>query len=92
MSVGGENFYFADGNGRSRGVAIALKKSLNIEIHNIIREDTGRYIMMYVTLEGKRMLFANIYAPNEDSPEFFDRLHKILDKMNPEINSIWWGL
>ena len=41
----GHRIYFAHGTSAARGVAILFKKAVNLTIHDIVREPSGRYII-----------------------------------------------
>ena len=62
--------YFSHGTSSARGTCIFIRAHVQNEIHNVISDSNGRYIILDITIEGIRMTLASIYAPNEDSPEF----------------------
>lgn len=37
-------------------------------------DDGGNFVIIDVTIDGKRLTLVNIYGPNKDSPVFFDNL------------------
>ena len=63
--------WFAHGTSNSRGVAILIKNKLAINVHNVIKDVNGRFILLYATIQGAKLLIANLYAPNMDVPEYF---------------------
>ena len=66
----------------SRGVAILFRKNIDYEIRNIDIDKEGRYILLDIVFDNRSMILCNIYAPNEDSPEFF----KVIEnKISPHI-------
>lgn len=75
----GGNIVFAHYNSRSRGVAILIKKNVSVKIHNIVRGEDGRYIILDLTFNDNRMVLANVYGPNEDNPQFFVKVFKEVD-------------
>ena len=74
----GGKIYFAHGTSNSWGVAILLKKT-NIKVHKVLKNLDGRYLIMDTTFGTCRVLLANIYAPNADSPHFFMKLVEDLE-------------
>ena len=75
----GSKIYFSHGTNNSRGVAILLGKDTPVVVHNVDSSEDGRYIILYTTFKGHKVAMANIYAPNEDSPEFFRKLFERLN-------------
>ena len=80
---GGE-FYFSHGQSNARGVGILIQKSLTTITHTVVRDGDGRYLILDITLNGNRMTLANCYAPNTDSPEFFEAFFKEILKIKNE--------
>ena len=68
----------------SRGVAILFNKKLKIDVHNTIIDEEGWFILLYVTLEGKKWVLVNIYAPNKDSSEFIDKVFSEYLRFSPD--------
>ena len=67
---GGQAF-FAHGCSNARGVAILVKKHVNLKIQNIVRDIEGRYIILKVGYMNATYMLASVYAPNKDDPDFF---------------------
>ena len=64
-------------------MVITFSKDLGVEVHNVIMDDEGRYIILYTTVNKKKFLFANVYAPNQDKPKFFQKWLKDLKRFTP---------
>lgn len=60
--------------GRKRGVAILFNKSVYFSCERVIQDKEGRYIMVIGTIGEERFTFLNLYAPNEDCPNFFKKI------------------
>ena len=75
------NIYYAHGETNSRGVCTLINPSLSSEIHQIIKSPAGRYIIMDISINNRRLTLVNIYAPNSDEPEFFLQLIKDMDDL-----------
>ena len=69
---------FANGTTEARGVAVLFANGLDIKIEKIKADEDGRYILCTVKINDKRFLFANIYAPNEDRPEFYNNILELV--------------
>ena len=84
----GLQIWFSHGDKRSRGVMIMFRKDLNLQVHNVIADDKGRYVILYATLRDKKWVIANIYAPNEDCPDFFQKCFTDIDRFYPDHSII----
>ena len=66
---------------QSLGVMIILNNNFEYNIHKVIKDKDGRYIIVDLELIGvARFLMINIYGPNKDCPVFFENLFKLIDK------------
>ena len=55
----------------SKGVAVLFKNNFEYKIHNILKDDEGRYILIDIEMLNKRLTLSNLYAPSSgDHPEF----------------------
>ena len=63
---------FNHGSSDSRGVCILIRKYMSYEIHDIKRDNHGRYIIADITINNKRMTLGNLYGPNKDDALFFN--------------------
>ena len=68
---GGEIF-FAHGDSNARGVVTLVNKSVNCNLISHVADKEGRKQIIKLPLERKELVLFNIYAPNKDSPEFFE--------------------
>ena len=65
-------------NSQARGVAILFKQDLPFHMHDQTIDDEGRYIVLDVEINGFRLTLCNLYAPNNDEPQFYlDLFEKI---------------
>ena len=67
----GGKAYFSDGEKNARGVCILIKKELDVKVLKEVKDNEGRYLALHLLLENQNVTVFNIYAPNQDSPEFF---------------------
>ena len=73
MEFGGRIF-FDHGTSESRGVAIVIDRNINFDVLNVVRSGSGRHIEMTIKFMEKTFLLSNVYAPNTDNPEFFQKI------------------
>ena len=74
----GGDIIFSHGNSAARGTAILFDKDTPVQILNSYTDPEGRFIILDLELNGLRLTLSNVYAPNEDSPDFFiDFIQKI---------------
>ena len=67
----GNKCVFANGNTNARGVAILFNKHVD-SIREIIRDVDGRYLIVKLEINEYTYCIANVYAPNNDQPSFFN--------------------
>ena len=69
---------FSHGSSAARGVAVFMTKIMYDKIQKVHIEQDGRLIIFDLE-EGDQMITVTVvYAPNEDSPEFFKHVQKLL--------------
>ena len=74
----GGKAFFSHGTGAARGVAIFISKKLEGSISNVFSDQQGRTIIMDIKENEETVSLAAIYAPNEDSRNFFMELSQAL--------------
>ena len=76
----GGKFYFAHGENNARGTGILIKSNIsNTEVHKVISDNEGRYILIDLTINETRFTLCNIYGPNVDNPAFFTEVFDQID-------------
>ena len=75
----GGDIYYAHGDTNARGVCILLKSTLDFQIHQITRSPLGRYIIIDLTVNDRRLTLVNVYGPNTDDPDFILEVVHCLD-------------
>ena len=58
-------------NAKARGTVILFNPKLEVEIDKITCCKNGQYVIADCTVQHKNILLVNVYAPNQDSPEYF---------------------
>ena len=70
-------------NGRksnSRGVAILLKKTFEYKIESSFCDTVGNLVSVDLLINKNIVKIINIYAPNQDSPDFFETIDEIISE------------
>ena len=72
------------GSCNSRGVAILLKRGIDISIQSKILDPLGQFIILKAVIVDTTYVLINIYAPNKDKEivKFFQDLTTVLKKEN----------
>ena len=73
---------FANGTGGARGVGILFASNLEVNIVKAKIDDYGRYILCSAVIDNKQFLLVNIYAPNEDDPQFYEDIFNQIVSFN----------
>ena len=81
---GGE-VYFDHGDSNSRGTGIFVNKSICKQCSNFQFSHQGRWSALQVMDGDKLLTICNVYAPNKDSPGFFEDM---LNKLKEVYNSL----
>ena len=82
----GGQVFFSSYSRNSRGVAIFMENNFEFEVHKEIKDHSGNFLILDITIEGHRITLANIYAPNKDEPLFFINIkNEILKLGNAQI-------
>ena len=71
---------FSSYQSNKRGVAILFKNNFEFIIHNSHRDQYGNMILLDISITDQRLTFVNIYGPNDDCPDFYDRLKESIFK------------
>ena len=80
----GSRLFYCHGESNARGVIIVFNRKLNVLVHNIYRDCRGRFLLMYVTINGLKIGLANVYAPNQDDPIFFQDIFREINRVSPD--------
>ena len=84
-SMWGFDCFFSSFRSNSRGVAILIKNNFEFKALRSKSDRNGNYLFLEALVENQhKILFCNIYAPNTDSPEFFEELFQNIDDFNNE--------
>ena len=82
----GYKAFFSSFDSRSRGVAIFFQNTFEFTIHNILKDQSGNFLIIDIEIEKRRITLANIYGPNKDDPNFYEKLeNSIITQGNNDI-------
>ena len=70
---GGGQILFSHGTSQARGAMILFKKDFQVKIIQHQTDEHGRVVTCLIETQDKQMCITNIYAPNTDSPSFFEQ-------------------
>jgi len=83
-SWGNRNMFFSHGGNRAKGVCTCFKGDLNFKLHREMKDQDGRILILDTEINKTRLTIVNIYAPNEDTPVFFENIFAMLENFNNE--------
>ena len=70
----GYKCFFSCYSSNSRGVAILFNNNFEFKVNKVNRDENGNYIIMSISAMDKELLLVNVYGPNRDNPEFYNKL------------------
>ena len=74
----GYSAIFSSLSSASAGVSILFNKNFSFHIIKTISDPKGRFMIVDIKTKSKTLTLANIYAPNNDDPVFFDNVNTFL--------------
>ena len=77
----GGKILFSHGETDARGVAIFFSPNLNVKICKSVLDENGRIVAADISVNDQKFLICNIYAPNEDKPNFFLEVFETVQKL-----------
>ena len=77
----GGDIIFAHGKSNALGVMIMFKSNLHITMHKVTTDPNGRFVIIDMTLEEKRLTLCNVYGPNNDDSAFFENLYEQIENI-----------
>lgn len=70
----GGKCFFSHGSNMSRGVHTLARRDLDFTINSVVKDEEGRMLILDVTAKENSFVLTNVYAPNEDRPQFFTKV------------------
>ena len=71
----GYQAYFTSFESNKAGVCILFNNNFNLQLQRLYTDPAGRFIICDLKANEKLLTLANIYAPNEDKPSFFQNFY-----------------
>ena len=76
----GGQILFSHGTTNLKGAAIIFSNKLNYTINSVERDVDGRYLIVDLQTKGMDLCLCNMYAPNDDTPAFFEGIFSAVDQ------------
>ena len=74
---------FCHGLSSARGVAILIPNHLDIIINEVIKDNTGRFLLLKASFENQPLILANVYVPTKDQQNLqLEFLRFISERLN----------
>ena len=74
------NILYSGFKSNAHGVAILLKQNFEYKILGEYSDNSGNLIVVDLKIESNTLKVVNMYAPNTDSPAFFENILDIINK------------
>ena len=86
----GAEIIMSHGSSNSRGVAVLMKKGVEVIVYSKIMDPQGRFIILKAEFNDNLYVLINVYAPNKDkdSVKFLEALRTTLRTENLDIEEI----
>ena len=82
----GYHSLFCSFSSRKSGVCILFNNNFELKVLKTFMDNEGRYVLCDMMANGKDITLVNLYAPNDDNPNFFNTLFThLLDFQSEEI-------
>jgi len=78
-SWGSRDIFFSHGGTRAKGVCICFSNKTKYKLISQMKDRDGRILILDIEINSIRYTIANIYAPNEDTPGFFENVFTLLE-------------
>ena len=76
----GEQCWLASFSSNSRGVAILVSNSVSVKVNSSFYDPNGRLLILNAIFNDIPVTLVNIYAPNNDDPDFLLEVFAEIDK------------
>ena len=74
----------------SRGVMVLINNTFEHEIGRIKKDPNGNFIIIELTILGKKITLVNLYGPNDDKPQFYNTIQQYISEFGNE-HVVWCG-
>ena len=62
----------------SRGVAVFFNNVFELVLHREKRDNSGNILALDISVDQNRLTLINLYGPNNDEPEFFEKVREVV--------------
>ena len=78
----GYKIFMAGLTSNKRGVMILLNNNFQHDIGRIVTDPNGNFLILEITIKGKKFTLVNIYGPNLDRPQFYDNIRQKIEEFD----------
>lgn len=78
----GGSLYYSNGNNMARGVITLVRKNVSHKINKQLSDQDGRMLILDIEINNESLVLINVYAPNDDKPEFFTEVMRMAETCN----------
>lgn len=76
---GFENVYISGFNNNARGVMIMMNNNFEHTVGKVKTDPNGNFIILDLSVQGKKVTLVNLYGPNVDKPSFYTTIKQIIN-------------
>ena len=87
----GGKVFMSHGSNLSKGTAILIKPSLSYDVKDVILDDNGRFVILFLSVLDFNLALINIYAPNLDNPSIIRVISNHISNNTSNWDFIIWG-
>lgn len=80
----GYQAFFSSCTSAKAGVGILFNNNFNLKVLKTYSDPDGRFIIIDIETDERKLTLANIYAPNDDNPSYFRKIYDHLLNFNCE--------
>lgn len=84
----GYETYYSSFASNSRGIAIMFNNNFEFKVHEQLSDNNGNYLVLDISIEGKKITLLTIYGPNEDCPKFYENISDIISNLSNDVITV----
>lgn len=62
-----------------------FNNNFEFKVHEQISDNNGNYMVLDISIEGKRITLLTIYGPNEDCPKCYKNISDIISNLSNDV-------
>lgn len=82
---GYSHIFFSSFTSQARGVAILLHRNVPFQANSVVKDPLRRFVIVHGLLHSEPITLVNVYGPNIDNPQFFEKLFFTLSDLHTEV-------